>query len=393
VVLRYVEDGFDFTGVGWGHDLGSSFLVDLDPATVGETADDPDLLDAPLEVGETFTDPLTGTQITLASLDAGGASVAVAFTGGLPPSAPSPAAAAITSTVAGSGTAAVAWSAPSTAGTYPPAGYTVRSYPGMESCVAYAPLASCTVAGLANGTPYRFVVTYGTGDHRWVSSAPSAPVTPLAPPTAAITPLAAYRTTRAITVAWGGADNGSPVDAFEVRYRSAPWNGGFGGYVTWQPSTSATTASLAGGAGRTYCFSARSRAGARTGSWTEETCTAVPLDDRNLARSGGWTATTGTAYYLSTALRASRAGSSLTRTGIQAKRIALVASTCPTCGSVKVYWNGAYRRTLSLRSATARSRVVLGALSFGDVRTGTLRLVVASSSKRVLVDGVAVSRR
>ncbi len=127
--------------------------------------------------------------------------------------------------------------------------------------------------------------------------------------------------------------------------------------------------------------------------WTAETCTAVPLDDRSLARSRGWTRITGAAYYRSTAVRGYGFGRSLTRTGVVAKRVALVASTCPTCGSVKVYWNGVRVRTISLRSSTSRSKVILGALSFSSVRTGTLKLVVGTSSRRVTVDGIAISRR
>ena len=390
-ILRYVEDGFDFSGIGWGHDLGSSFLVDMDPATAGYDPEDPAILDAPLGVGETFTDPVTGAQVTLASLEADGASVTVAYPGSLPPVAPAFGRATITSVVVGNGTATVSWSPPATAATYPPEGYTVRSYPGLEYCVAYA--SPCTVGGLANGVPYRFVVTYGTGNGYWMSSAPSDPATPLAPPTASVTPLATYRTSQSITVGWTGSDHGNPVDGYDVRYRSAPWNGTFGSYTTWKSATTATSATLTGSTGRTYCFSARARVGARIGAWTAETCTAVPLDDRSLSRTSAWTATTSSAYYRSTAVRASRSGASLTRTKVVAKRVALLVTTCATCGSVKVYWNGTYKKTISLKSATTRHKVLVGALAFSDVKTGTLKLVVSTSSKRVTVDGVAVSRR
>jgi hypothetical protein len=183
------------------------------------------------------------------------------------------------------------------------------------------------------------------------------------------------------------------VDSFDVQYRSAPWNGTFGGYTAWKSHTTAGAALIDGTSGRTYCFSVLSRVGSRLGTWSPEVCTAVPLDDRSLTRGSGWTALTGTQYYRSTVLRASAAGSSLTRTGVVAKRAALLVSTCPTCGSVKVYWDGVYQRTISLVSATARNRVLMTAVSFSAVRTGTLKLVVGSSSKLVRVDGVAISRR
>lgn len=393
VILRYVEDGFDYGGQGWGNVLADTLLVDMDPETVGDSPYDSEILDSPLEVGETFSDPLSGTQISLASLDPDGATVDVAFPGGPPPAAPSMSPAVITSVEPGDGRATVAWTAPATAGTYPPDGYTVRSYPGLRYCFTYPDEPqSCTVTGLANGTPYRFVVTYGTGDHHWTSSAPSDPVVPSTPPTSSMSPLATYRTTRTITAAWTGAFNGGPVDSFDVRYRSAPWNGSFGSHTTWLGGTTATSGTITGGTGRTYCISSRARVAAVTGPWSAEACTAVPLDDRSLKRSSGWTAVTGSAYYQATALRTSSRGRSLTRTGVVAKRIALVATTCSTCGSVKVYWNGTYTKIISLRSSTTRHKVLLGALSFASARSGTLKLVVSTSSKRVTVDGIAISR-
>ena len=114
----------------------------------------------------------------------------------------------------------------------------------------------------------------------------------------------------------------------------------------WRAATTATSATFTAWSGYTYCFAvhARDTAGVRSYS-TAETCTAIPLDDRSLTRSSGWTAGTGDAYYRSTYLRSSTYGAKLTRTGVVARRIALLATTCPTCGSVKVYWGSTLLKT------------------------------------------------
>ena len=399
VVVRYAEDGYEVTGYGLVPQHGPAYVIDAHPATVGRWSWDVELLDTPLGVGDPaqLVDPATGYQIGLVSRTAEGASVT--FTGTPPPTtlldAP-----VITSVESVGGPVTVRWTAPPATAGLEVTGYSVRSYPGARVCAGGATARSCSLDGLASDVPYRFTVTAtfdnpATGPYEgfWSTSDPSEAVTPLGPPTASITPLAVYRTTQSIGVRWGGSDNGGPVDSYDVWYRSAPWNGAFGGYTHWLSGTTATTATLPGSAGRTYCFLARAHAGLRVSAWTAETCTAVPLDDRSLTRSRGWTRITGAGYYRSTAVRTATFGRTLTRTGVVAKRVALVASTCPTCGSVRVYWNGVRVKTISLRASTSRNRVLLGALSFSSVRTGTLKLVVSTSSRRVTVDGVVISRR
>ena len=402
VIVRYAEDGYEDTGFGVVPQHGPEYVVDAHPATVGRRSWDVELLDTPLGVRDPvqLVDPATGYQLGLVSRTSNGASVTFA---GTPPPVAYLDAPVITAAMSAGQAVTVTWAEPAATAGLEVTGYTVRSYPGGRLCAVGAAPRSCLVEGLTSGVPYRFTVTAtfddpatGPFEGFWSTSDPSQAVTLPAPPTASITPLAVYRSTQSIAVRWSGSDNRGPVDGFDVRYRSAPWNGTFGGYTKWLSGTTATSATLAKpavGTGRTYCFSARARAGLRESTWTAETCTAVPLDDRSLTRSLGWTRISGATYYRSTAVRSYSFSRSLTRTGVVAKRVALVASTCPTCGSVRVYWNGVRVKTISLRSSTRRNRVLLGALSFGSVRTGTLKLVVGTSSRRVKVDGVAISRR
>jgi hypothetical protein len=132
--------------------------------------------------------------------------------------------------------------------------------------------------------------------------------------------------------------------------------------------------------------------GARPRHPREPLGVAVPLDDRSLARYGTWAAGTGTSFYRSTYLRSYTAGARLVRTSVVAKRIAIVATTCSTCGSVRVYWGSTLLRTISLRSATTVNKKLITVTTFTSTRSGTLTIRVYSSGKKVIVDGVAIRR-
>ena len=220
------------------------------------------------------------------------------------------------------------------------------------------------------------------------------------PPTAAITPLPTWRVSTAIPLAWRATAGSAVVTSYDVRYRRAPWKGGFGSYVVWRSATAATSATFTASTGATYCFSVRARdfsVRARdtlgtVSAWTAQTCTAIPLDDRSLGRVGSWTAGTGSAYYRSTYLRSSSSTAKLVRTGVVARRIAIVATTCPTCGTVKVYWGSTLLRTIKLTSATTVHKKVIAVTTFTSARTGTLTIRISSSGRRVVIDGVAIRR-
>ena len=210
------------------------------------------------------------------------------------------------------------------------------------------------------------------------------------PPTATIAALSAWKASLSTAVAWNGASGAANYD---VRYRKAAYSGAYGSPVLWKSATTAKSGTFAAAAGNTYCWSARSRAATgAVSAWTAETCTATPLDDRSMAKSSGWTAGSGSAYYKSTYLRSTTKGAKLTRTGIQAKRIALVAQTCSTCGKASVYLNGTLLKTVSLVSSNTKNKAIITIATFSSVRTGTLVVKVATSGKKVLVDGVGISR-
>jgi hypothetical protein len=196
-----------------------------------------------------------------------------------------------------------------------------------------------------------------------------------------------------INYEWDGSAGNWPIESYDVRYRRAAWNGGFGAYAIWKGATTDEFGTLTAKLGSTYCLSVRANdSNGGHSAWTKEACTAVPLDDRSLTRSRGWTAGSGTAYFRSTYLRATAAGSTLTRTGVVAKQIALLVTTCSTCGSVKVYWGSTLLKTISLVSKTTVNRKLITVATFSSARTGTLVIKVASSGKRVMIDGVGIKR-
>lgn len=200
-------------------------------------------------------------------------------------------------------------------------------------------------------------------------------------------------TSTGLSLAWTTNDaGGSSVNSVDVRYRSAAFNASFGALTypaAWQGLKGRTlTTTLS--AGRHYCFSARVRDGAGNISpWSAERCTTVALDDRALTASTGWTRGTSSAYAYGTYTRATSSGRSLTRTSVKARRIAVVATTCPTCGAVDVYHAGVKIGRISLYSAKTSYRQIRWLPLQSITRFGSV-VLRTTSTKTVVVDGIAV---
>jgi hypothetical protein len=204
-----------------------------------------------------------------------------------------------------------------------------------------------------------------------------------------------------VPLGWRATPAFAAVVSYDVRYSRARWDGSFGSPVTWKSATTATSGTFPAATGSSYCFSVRARdADGGVSQWSGEACTAIPVDDRALTRSGTWAAGTGTAFYRGTWLRSYARGAKLTLSGAKGRRVALVASTCPTCGSVRVYWRDERATdsrtlllgTVSLYSATRKNRVLIPVKTFVVAKKMTLTVKVASSGSKVVVDGLAVGR-
>jgi hypothetical protein len=226
------------------------------------------------------------------------------------------------------------------------------------------------------------------------SPTPTASPGDTTPPRVGVYALPAVSLTKP-TVRYVGTDSESGVASFDVRYRRAPFSSGFGGYSypsSWQGTTTRSLTTVAV-QGSTYCFSVRARDNAgNVSGWSAEQCTAVPLDDRALTASTGWARYTGSgSHYDGSFTVAHSAGRTLTRTGVQARKLWLVATTCPSCGTAQVLWNGTVVATVDLSRSTLQDEAVVPLATFSSVQPGTLVLRTASAGA-VSVDAVAVGR-
>jgi hypothetical protein len=208
-------------------------------------------------------------------------------------------------------------------------------------------------------------------------------------------PSTAYALATSLTPAWSARDTGSGTGTVDVRYQRAPYDGAFTALVypkSWQKTSAAKVTMPGATAGYTYCFSARARdKGGNRSPWTAPRCTAV--DDRALSASPGWSRATGSGYYAGTATTTTRSGVTLTRTGVQTKAVYLVATRCPSCGTVGVYWNGKLLRTMNLYATKTTARVVLGVTTFTTRQSGTLTIRTRTGGKPINVDAAILPRQ
>lgn len=225
---------------------------------------------------------------------------------------------------------------------------------------------------------------------------PATPATPdTTPPTTPTTNAGAkFQKQRTFPVTWSTSTDPTGPVRYDVRYREAPYNGGFGGFVNWQTTTTATSATFTGSPGTTYCFSARAIDGAGNASaYGAEDCTALPVNNTSFKHRGKWAKKTGSSYYLNTFSRTKQQGAALTLPGVQAKALSIIVTKCRACGVIHVFFKGKMIRKINLRSKAAGRQKLrfINLRTFGSVQTGTLRVRVASRGRLVIVEGLGVS--
>jgi DNA-binding beta-propeller fold protein YncE len=204
----------------------------------------------------------------------------------------------------------------------------------------------------------------------------------------------AYRLSTPFNVSWGGAtDSGSGITSYKAFSRRAPFNAGFGPLTLFDGTPGPGSGTFPANPGNTYCFSVKvTDAAGNTSAASPQKCSAMPVDDASLA-GRGWSRNNGqSGYYRGTYSGSTSQGAMLTRTGVQAKRLALVATRCPGCGVVDVRMGGTLLKKVSLASTTTKRRQIIPVASFAGVVSGTVTITVATSGKPVFIDGLAVSR-
>jgi calcineurin-like phosphoesterase family protein len=197
---------------------------------------------------------------------------------------------------------------------------------------------------------------------------------------------------RTFLVTWSAKDEGSGVASYDVRYRRTGWRASSRAIRSWLIATTVTHARFRGHPGSTYCFStrARDRAG-NVSRWSRARCTALPLDDRSLTAKGAWRRARGSGFYLDTVSTSRANRATLVRVGVRARRLSLVVTRCPGCGTVRVYWKGSLLRTVQLGGGEVRRRQIVRLGAFDHVTRGSVLIRVTSVGKPVAIDGLGVS--
>ena len=99
------------------------------------------------------------------------------------------------------------------------------------------------------------------------------------------------------------------------------------------------------------------------------------------------------AYYAGLAYRTNVTGQYARLTGVQGQHMWLVATKCPTCGTVQVRWNGVVIANVNLASPVTVHHALVGLAAFPAPKLGELRLYVTSPATRtVIIEGLAVLR-
>ena len=182
------------------------------------------------------------------------------------------------------------------------------------------------------------------------------------PPTSQVDPLPQFQPNPgAFTVSWSGSDNLSGIKDFDVRYRTAPAGGSFGGYTQWFTDTTLTSASFTPTPGSTVCFSvrARDRACWEQPTYSPEVCTTAPYDDPSLTRTGSWSTVTGSGYFGPGVSRSTSPGNKLTLTGLRGSVIGVLVTKQPGGGTIELRWNGSTKLTTSLSAASVQKKQLL----------------------------------
>lgn len=144
--------------------------------------------------------------------------------------------------------------------------------------------------------------------------------------------------------------------------------------------------------GRLICTSFRARdLVGNTTDWVPGGCTSLVWDDSQLLQGAGRWSSNGASlrdYHAATWSLSTVRGSSLLGPSVRAKRVAVLVTTCATCGSLDVYVGSTLMGTVSTRTNRIHHRVMVQLPIRATAAVGRLRLVVRSSGLPVIVDGV-----
>jgi hypothetical protein len=154
-------------------------------------------------------------------------------------------------------------------------------------------------------------------------------------------------------------------------------------------------ADIFGMKGRDYRFTvaARDRAGnvdptPAVDRWT------VPINNTFLHEySRGWKQKSGHGYFEDSYSITQRKGAFVRQGRRSFRSVALVATQCPDCGTLVVKLGSKVLQRIDLHAAKRRQRRLFPVASWRRPHSGTVEVVVTSSGKDVVVEGLGFSRR
>jgi hypothetical protein len=203
-----------------------------------------------------------------------------------------------------------------------------------------------------------------------------------------------FTTATSAAMSFVGTDATSGIASYNVQYEKANFNAG--GFTAWATApgagaltkTSYTMTGLV--AGYDYCFRVIStdKAG-NVSAPSTPICVARLIDDKSLTHSAGWTQKVAAGYYANTYSRAVSANRTLTLANFHGDRLAIMAYTCPTCGSFKIFVGATLIKSVSLVSTTKRDRLIV-LPAFGQ-KVGTVKILTLSTKPDV-IDALGASR-
>jgi hypothetical protein len=193
------------------------------------------------------------------------------------------------------------------------------------------------------------------------------------------------------TVSWSGTDDASGISSYDVRYRTASWDGDLTGFHGLLTATTKTKASVPLSVGTRYCFEVRATdASGNVGDWSADACIARAVDDRALTAGHAWNRASNSRYFRRTATATHNAGAVVKLIGAHFTTVGVVATTSPGGGSINVYANRRLLGSLSLR-ATRHAEKQMFMLPAVSARTANIRITTTNEDALVRIDGIVVS--
>ncbi len=119
----------------------------------------------------------------------------------------------------------------------------------------------------------------------------------------------------------------------------------------------------------------------------------VPVPSRKLRARGGWSKGTAFGYFFSGYSTTKKKGATLSAARAGTRAVALVATRCRGCGSVKVTYGGKVLKKVSLAASSRRKRQLIPIGSWAARHGGRFSVVVTSSGKPVTIEGLGFSKR